>query len=562
MDNLSSSSEISLSSKKSPCNLARGGEGVNPEKAGGRAGLVRAAGIIGLLTLVSRILGMLRDIVCARSFGTGWQWDGFIYAFMFPNFLRRLVGEGALSTAFIPVYSEILEKEGREASLRFANVVLTALAAMLALSVLLVEAGLAALLSREVLPPTLHLTADLLRIFFPYLLLISLYALGMGILHCHRHFFSPALGPVILNGIWIAAVLWLIPHAGQDKTVQLRWLAGAILAAGFFQLAAELPGLFRQGYRPRWTWKPGHPGLIKSIQLLTPAVLGFAIMQINILVDMTLAFLIGPGANSSLWYGNRLMQFPLGLFAIAMGTALLPMISSQAARGEADEVRKTLSFAMRNLFLIILPSAVGLIVMAQPIVQLLFQRGEFDALSTARTSAVLIAYSIGLFAYAGQKVVASGFYASQDPKTPMQIGVVALVANIVFNLILMRPLGEAGLALATSLSGILQFGLLCWLFVRRHAGFPVHEVGLSVFRITLAASGMGAGTSAVYAILRKGPETVTTLSLGLSVLGAIGAGVVIFLILCWVFRVGELREAWIWIRERRRKGRGSKKPAA
>lgn len=510
--------------------------------------LLKAAGVVGLLTLASRILGMIRDIVSARAFGTSWQWDAFIYAFMLPNFMRRLVGEGALSSAFIPVYAEMTQREGEEAASRFGNVVLTLLFWSLVVFLLLAEGGIYFLLRADVLPPPLRLTAELLQVLFPYLLFISLCALSMGILNCHRHFFSPSLGPVILDLVWIAGVLWVSPLGGPRPESRVFLLAVCLLISGAVQLAVQIPFLSRIGFRPRFVLDLVHPALVKVGKLVLPAVLGFAIVQVNIMVDMTMGFWAGPGANSSLWYGNRLMQFPLGVFAIAMGTALLPAMSHHSARQEMEEMKKTLSFALCSVFFIILPATVGLMVLAKPIVQLLFERGAFDAASTARTSFTLLCYSIGLFAFSGQKLIVTGFYSLQDTRTPMKIGALALVLNIVLNLILIGPMKEAGLALATSISGIFNFLVLIYLFEKRITGFSARQLLFSSGPILLASLIMGLAASFLFGGIYGAVSGQETFRLLAGVLGSIGISAAIYAGLCHLFKVPEIHEAMKWLR--------------
>ncbi len=517
-----------------------------PAQAHSKKHLVRAAGIVGLMTLASRILGMIRDMITAKSFGTSWQWDAFIYAFMLPNFFRRLVGEGALSNAFIPVYSEILEKHGRAQAFRFANVMATVLCVVLLGFFLLLEGGLNALFHFGNFSPRVHLIFDLLRFLFPYLFFISFFALAMGVLNCHGHFFSPSLGPVILDLFWIAGVLWCIPLAGRLPQDQLRILALVILISGIVQVAVDIPPLYRIGFRPRWILEFWDQGLKKTLQLILPAILSFAVVQINLLVDMTLGFVLGAGANSSLWYGTRLMQFPLGVFAVAMGTALLPAVSQQAARKEFEALKKTLTFALGSVFLIIIPCSIGLMILSKPIVRLLFERGEFDAVSTARTAAVLVCYSIGLFAYSGQKIIVSGFYAVQDTRTPVKLGIVALISNILLNLILMIPLKEAGLALATSLSGILQFLLLIYVYHRKIASFPFREMAGSFARILLASLVMAVCCILSFRFLEHSVPGLSAGRLALQVFGSILLSTLAYAAFCLIFRVPEMRQAFEW----------------
>lgn len=513
--------------------------------------LLKAAGIIGALTLLSRILGMIRDIVSANSFGTSWQWDAFIYAFMLPNFMRRLVGEGALSSAFIPVYTQILEREGKESAFRFANVVFTALFLSLAGFLVMTEALLFILVRIPGLPPVAHLTLGLLKLLFPYLFFISLCALATAILNSHHHFFSPSLSPVILDIVWIGGIFGATLWGGPQNEGRLFMLSLFIFFSGALQLGVQLPGLARVGFSPRLIFDFSHPGLRQVAKLILPALLGFSIIQINFLVDMTLGFWVGAGANSSLWYGNRLMQFPLGVFAIAMGTALLPAISRHTARKEIEEARKALSFALRSVFFIILPATVGLIALRTPIVRLLFERGEFDAVSTARTSFVVLCYTLGLFAYSGQKLVVTGFYSLQDTRTPVKVGALTLVLNIILNLILMGPLKEGGLALATSLAGMVNFGLLLYFYNARISQFPLKEVSTSFVKILMASLVMGGFAWWFYKGIFPLAEGGTTTRLLISVFGSIGLSTLIYIGLCFLLRVSEIQEALQWFRSRK-----------
>lgn len=516
--------------------------------------LVKSAGLLSFMTLTSRILGLARDVLSAKSFGTSWQWDGFVYAFMLPNFFRRVVGEGALSNAFIPVYNETLAKDGLIQARQFANVMLSFFATALAGALIVIQVILNLMILWAPMSPILHLTVDLLRILFPYLWFISMYAMVMGVLNSHQHFFAPSLASIILDLMWIGGVVWICPLAGPDLSEQLHALSWVILGSGLFQLAAELPPLYKMGFRFKYIFTTAHAGLRKTLRLLIPAVINFAVVQINILVDMTLGLLIGAGANSSLWYGSRLMQFPLGIFSTAIGTALLPMISRLSAVGDWEAAKKTLSFALRAVFLIVLPSSVGLIVLREPIVRLLFERGEFDALSTARTASVLLFYSLGLFAHAGQTIIASAFYAVQDPKTPMKMGIFALIVNIFFNLILMGPMKESGLALSTSIAGIAEFLILVWLYSNKVTDFPMKTVVQSFLKISAASSCMGILCMFLFPFIEK--EAALFASgwplLAVSVFGSIGVSAIGYVLFCFLFRVREMSEALQWVLKRKR----------
>ncbi|MDD5218079.1 MAG: murein biosynthesis integral membrane protein MurJ [Candidatus Omnitrophica bacterium] len=512
-----------------------------------RRHLVKATGLIGILTLVSRVLGLIRDIVSARSFGTSWQWDAFIYAFQIPNFFRRLVGEGALSPAFIPVYSECFEQKGKEMAFRFANVTMTFLAVMFTVFLIVLEISLSFLTQAHFLSPTLRMVTDLLRYFFPYLWLMSLFALGMGVLNSHKHFLAPSLGSIIMDIFWIAGVLWLVPLVGSDQAVQVRWLAVVVLISGIVQLFAELPPLYKMGFRVTWIFDLKSAELKKMFRLLMPAILGFAVVQLNILVDMTCGLMIGPGANSSLWYGNRLMQFPLGMFAVAMGTALLPTIAAQAARRELDAARQTLQFALKCISLIALPSSIGLMILGKPIIQFLFQHGQFDAVSTARTSAVLFFYTLGLFAYSCQRMIATGFYAIQDTRTPVRVAVVALLINIVLNIVLMVPMREAGLALATSISGIYQFLALVVLYQRKVARLDMRDLLMSLAKIVMATIAMGAVCFAIDQCFGKIWPSGNVIAMGIRIFANMMVSTLAYIGFCFVLRIEEMRKVKEWM---------------
>ncbi|MBI4549614.1 MAG: murein biosynthesis integral membrane protein MurJ [Candidatus Omnitrophica bacterium] len=511
-------------------------------KAKARKHLLKSAGLIGVLTLMSRVMGLVRDIVSAKMFGTSGPWDAFLYAFTVPNFLRRLVGEGALSSAFIPVYIEVLREKGREEADRVAHIVSTLLSLFLGALVLLVLGATALALRVGEFPEKIRLTLSLLQILFPYILFLAHVALSMGILNCHRHFFTPSLSPVILNVVWILGILWVCPIGG-DLEARAHLLALTVLFSGVIQLAVQFFPLRGLGYRMRLAYDFYHPALKKIYGLILPAIMGFAVTQVSILIDMTLAFFLGDGANSSLWYGNRLMQFPLGLFGIAMGTALLPSFSEQAAQRDYEDLKETLSFSLRTTFLIVIPASCGLIFLKTPIVRVLFERGNFDAVSTMRTANTVMFYSLGLFAYSGQKMMTSAFYAVQDTKTPFLISSACVLVDIVLNLILMWPLREGGLALATSVSAILNFGLQIFFLEKKVRGLDLGRLAISTLKITVASVLTGLAALWVYshANFSLGSELADGIA-GLS--ASIASALAIYAVLCALFRVEELGAVW------------------
>ncbi len=540
-------------------NLAQGPGAVNRNAPEGKRHLVKAAGVMGLMTMASRVLGMVRDIVCAKVFGTSWQWDAFVYAFSLPNFFRKLVGEGALASAFIPVYSELLQTKGEKEAFRFANVLISLLSVCFLLFLIIVEVALAVLMKVEAFPERIHLVFDFLRFFFPYLTLMSFYAVGMGILNCHRHFFASSLGPLVLNLCWIGGTVWVLFLSGSDMPGRLRLLALIILFSGVLQDLVQVPQLHKLGFRMEWLWEPFYPGIKKAVRLILPVILGFSVMQVNMLVDATFAFWIGPGANSTLWYGNRLMQLPLGVFAVAMGMALLPTISNQVSSGQFEQARKNLAFSLRCVALITLPCAAGLMTLAKPIVRLLYERGQFDSLSTQRTAAVLVFYALGLFAYAAQKILTPAFHSLQNTKTPVKISLVCMVSNIVFNLLFMGSMKEAGLALSTTLSGIIQFALLCFSLHRGVLRLPLNEIFESLVRILLATFAMSITAFWAHHFLEgRFPQPGMTAD-GIRVLGSISLAALLYPGYCYLLGVTEIRDAWGWILKRcfSKQGRGT-----
>jgi putative peptidoglycan lipid II flippase len=453
-----------------------------------QAGVVGAAGAIGLATLVSRVLGYARDMVVARAFGAGPVTDAFFVAFRIPNLLRRLLAEGALSTAVIPVFTECLTREGRPA---FAQVVravtgagTVALGATSALGVLLAPWIVTLMAPGWAGDPTLvSLATGLTRLMFPYLFLVGLAALATGVLNAQRRFLTPALGPAVLNLGMIASVLLLAPRLDPP----IYSLAVGVLVGGLGQFLVQLPEAGRAGVSlwPSAHWR--HPAVRRIGRLLLPAVFGLATVQITVLVNTLLASLLPGGSVSYLYYADRVMEFPLGVFGIALASAVLPSMSAQAARGEPHALRATLGFSVRLVVFVSVPAAVGLITLGDPIVRLLFQRGAFGPEATAATTRALVAYAVGLPAFSAVRLVSQAFYALGDPRTPVRMAAVALAVNVALAVGLMGPLAHPGLALASSLSAYANVIGLCWLLGRRLGPIGTGEMARSVAR-TLAAS--------------------------------------------------------------------------
>ncbi|MBI4431639.1 MAG: murein biosynthesis integral membrane protein MurJ [Candidatus Omnitrophica bacterium] len=510
--------------------------------------LLGRAGLLSVMTFASRLLGMIRDMVCAAIFGTGYVWDAFIYAFTFPNFLRRVLGEGALSSVFIPVYTETLNKRGKAAADHLANDMITLVLVATSCFVAGVLGLLAVLLKWVPLDARGVLTVKLSMLLFPYILFLSQYGMAMAILNCRGHFFTPSLAPVLFNVIWIASAAWIAPHAAQTDEGQVMFLALCLLAAGLLQFLIQLIPLSRGGFRLRFVFDLKNNAVRRVLSLFLPATMGFGIMQVNILFDRTLAAWLGEGANSSLWYSNRLIQFPIGMIAIAMGTALLPHLSDQITRDSLEEAKQSLSFSLRMVLVLVIPASVGLIAFSAPIVRVLFERGAFDEISTFRSARTLMAYSLGLFAYSGSNLVVSAFYAMKDTKTPVKIASYCVVFDIVANLILMIPLRELGLALTTSMSGILNFGMLIYHLNKKQLKLNEKEIGRTFLKSILASA--GSAWMAGRFLAAAGGVSAGDVSGFAKLFAGISVGIASYVIFAQLLKMGEMRELLWFFRKR------------
>ena len=415
------------------------------------AQVVRALGSIGSATLLSRILGFVRDMIVALTFGAGPVTDAFFVAFRIPNILRRLLGEGALASAVVPVFSDYAANRTREELRRMMAVVLGSIAVVLvavaALGMLaapwivrIIAPGFAADVEQW------RLASALTRLMFPYVLLVGLSALAMGALQAHGRFFAAALGPAVLNVGMIAGVALL--HARMDPPIVS--LAVGVLAGGLGQLLVQVPGLRREGLLVRPSMDSRHPALRRIVRLLLPSVFGLAAVQVSVFVNTLLASLLPAGSISYLYYADRVMEFPLGVFGIALASAALPAMARQGAAGDLRGIADTLNFALRMSFYIAAPATVGLILLRTPITRVLFERGQFGPAETAATATALVWYAVGLAGFSAARIAAQAFYAFGEPGTAVRWGALSVAAGIVAAVALMTPLGHAGLAAASS----------------------------------------------------------------------------------------------------------------
>ncbi len=441
-------------------------------------GLLSSSLIVSAMTMISRFAGLARDVILARIFGAGDSADAFFVAFKIPQFLRRLFAEGAFSQAFVPVLAEYKSERNANGKLaavkRLVNAVAGVLSGVLLLVTLVVV--LAAPLVAYIFAPgfadtpdKFGLTISMLRVTFPYLLLISLTGMAAGILNSYGRFWVPAFTPVLLNISLIIAALWWSPSL-PEPVFALAW---AVLIAGFAQLMFQLPFLAKIQLMPVPVWDISHPGVRKILTLMVPALFGVSVSQINLLLDTVLASFLPSGSVSWLYYSDRLVELPLGVFGIAIATVLLPSLSSINFSGERSgnaasqkNFVNALDWSLRSIAVVAIPAMVGLFCLAEPILILLFQYQAMTPSDAAMAALSLKAYSLGLLAFMAIKVLATAYYAQQDMKTPVRIGIIAMVANMVFNLIFVFvahhywQVGHVGLALATSLSACINAGLL------------------------------------------------------------------------------------------------------
>ncbi len=452
--------------------------------------------------MLSRVLGFLREVLMAHFFGTTLAKSAFDIAFKFPNLFRRLFGEGALSAAFVPVFAEALEQEGPEAARNLAGRVATLLATVL-LMITLGTIGVVTIVLHNVgLGEKSAAVLPLLRIMFPYMLFICLVALCMGILNAVHRFALPAATPIVLNVVWIGALYVICPRFGTTADERIYGVAWGILIAGALQLAVQLPALRRNGVWPQFSFNWQDPRIRSILLLMGPAAVGMGIHQVNVVIDGLLALWVGTWAPAALTYAERLIYLPLGIFATALGTVLLPTFSRQAARGELGQISATMADSMRGLMLFMVPAAVGLMTLTAPIVQLAFEwpNGLFDAYSTQITARALWFYAPGLVVFSLYKILVPAFYALKDTRTPVRIGIRAVLINLLLNMlfILTWPEGyqHAGLACATVISSGLNCLVLALIITKRIGSPGWSALAWSFVRVAIAATLMAAAVLA------------------------------------------------------------------
>lgn len=463
--------------------------------------LFKSTLVVGFMTLLSRVLGFIRDVVFAREFAATAGMDAFLIAFKIPNFMRRLFAEGAFNQAFVPTLGEYKESKDKDAVKDLIQHVAGTLGGWLFLITLagVIAAPIIVMLfapgylSEQHNQSQYELTVSLLRITFPYILFISLVAFAGGILNTYNKFAVPAFTPVLLNLVLISATYWIAPM--MDEPVM--GLAIGVFLAGLLQLLFQLPFIAQMGFLTRPRWNTQHPGVKKILKLMLPAIFGASVAQINLLLDTIIASLLVTGSISWLYYSDRLMEFPLGILGVALATVILPSLSKQHVSESREAFSSTLDNAIRWVVYLGVPSAVGLFMLAEPIITTLFGSDKFVKTDIEMSAMSLMAYSFGLLGFILVKVLLPGFYSRQDTKTPVKIGVVALVVNMVFNIVIVVPWfmmdfpgAHAGLAIATSISAFSNAFLL-YRWLRKHEVYwPAKGWGKVWLQVVIANGAM------------------------------------------------------------------------
>jgi putative peptidoglycan lipid II flippase len=512
--------------------------------------VAKAAGVIGTATMVSRIFGLLRDIVIAAFFGAGWKTDAFWVAYRIPNMLRRLLGEGALTISFVPVFTEYLQKKTRQESLELASVVFTLLSIILAIITLagiifspLIVGLIAPGFINE--PEQFALAVFLNRLMFPYIFFISLVALCMGILNSFRHFSAPALSPVMLNVAMIASAFLLKDYFAEPITA----LAIGVLIGGFLQLIMQWPFLVKYGVKFRIKFDLRHPGLKQIGYLFMPAMFSASVNTLNIFVGTILASLLPSGSITYLFYADRVMELPIGVFAVAMGTATLPSFSRHATDNNTSELKTSLSFSLRLMLFLIIPAMVALMALNQPIISVLFQRGAFDATAALLTGQALFCYALGLWAFAVVRIFLSAFYSLQDSKWPMKAAFISFGVNIVASVILMYPLKHNGLALANSLAVTVNVFVLAAALKKKIGTFLDKEFYVAILKIIMASLIMLAAIVLV-SIYHPWNMAAGFKERLLYLFLTISAGGMVFLVSAYLLKIQEVKKAINLVKQR------------
>ncbi len=456
--------------------------------------MLKSSGAMGAATFTSRVFGLLREIAYARFMGAGWVADAFLYAFMVPNLFRRLLGEGALTAAFIPIFNEKQKLAGEAEMWRAANAVISGLVVAAVALVALGILGISIALMSGIKDGHTILMLQLLRAMSPYVLLVCLAAVFMGMLNSRGHFFIPAMGATTLNVVMIASVFWLAPWLGTDLHQQIFGLAIGVVTAGIVQAAFQMPLLRREGFRLQWVSPWRDETVRRVVRQMIPGAIGIAAYQINILLTQGFAFWTEKGVVSSFSYAVRFMELPQGVFGISLATYLLPTLSGLAAEKKYPEYRATLGQGLGYLVFVNALASVLLFTLAEPIIRLVYEGGKFHADDTTRSALALACLAPGLVAFSGVNILARAFYALGDTRTPMKISIFCLALNGVFSIALIWRFKQAGLGIANTLSALVNVTLLFYALRRKLGALQFPELRRHV--PTLLSGAVLAGAAA------------------------------------------------------------------
>jgi putative peptidoglycan lipid II flippase len=497
--------------------------------------MLKSSGAMAVATMASRVLGLVREMVYAAFMGATWIADAFIMAFMIPNLFRRLLGEGALTAAFIPLFKEKEKVAGEAEMWRAANAVISALVLAAAVVVFLAVVVISVVLLTGVSNPKTDLMLRLLRLMAPYLLLVCLAAVLMGMLNARGHFFVPALGAALLNVVMIASVLWLAPRMGLRLDQQIFGLAIGVLVAGFVQAFFQLPLLGREGFRYEWVSPWSNETVRHVVKQMIPGAIGVAAFQLNIVITYGFSFWVEDEIISSFNYAVRLMELPQGVFGISLATYLLPTLSGLAAEKKFPEFRSTLGQGLGYLVFINLLASVLLLTLAEPMIRLLFERGRFDAYATSRAAVALAWLAPGLVAFSMVNILARGFYAVGDLKTPMKISVFCLGVNALLAIALVWRFRQAGLGAANTITSAINVALLLFALRKKLAKLEFTEMLRQLPGLIGAA--LVAGAASWFLVrwwtTRLGHETLL-LKMGEVFTPMLAAALLYFLICLWL----------------------------
>lgn len=509
--------------------------------------LAKSAGLIGAATTVSRLLGLVREMVLAAVFGASasMQMDAFNVAFRIPNLLRDLFAEGAMTAAFVPTFTRTLTAHGKEAAWRVGNLVMNALIVITTLFVLLgiiFAPQITWLLVPEfaAVPGKIELTTQLTRVMAPFLTTLAVAAAAMGMLNSLRRFFVPSLSPAMFNVASIFSALVLAPLMASFGYEPIVGLAIGTLLGGIGQIALQWPALRGEGfrYRPMLGFFKD-PTVLEILRLMGPATIGVAAVQVNVAVNTYLAQSEGQGAVSWLQYAFRLMYLPIGVFGVSIATASLPDISRQAAVDDLKAVRDTVSRGLRMMLMLNVPATIGLMVLARPIIALIYERGEFNAFDTTASAAALMWYAPGLLGYSAVKIASPTFYSIRDSRTPVIVSVCSIAVNLVLNLVLVRTMGFEGLALGTALAAMFNAALLLMLLRSRLGGLDGRALTIALLKISLASAVMGGVAYLTAQWLTSLMPDGSDLAKGVRVFGSIGVALVALALSARLLRIDE-----------------------